>query len=206
MFKMKKIKFIALLIVSLFIIGSAHSQVLASERMDILGNIQKALSFYNTHTQEKLTTVYYKKGSYQRAALDDINLHLRDHRQDEIIPINTNLLDLLYDIKSQLQIQYPDKDIVFHVISGYRSPATNEMLRKTRGGQGKKSRHMHGDAIDIRVPGIPTKKVRDIAWCLQKGGVGYYTGNDFVHVDTSRVRFWNWMPQEGMCKFNKNNS
>jgi uncharacterized protein YcbK (DUF882 family) len=201
---MIKNKVILFSFLCLIFISSAGGYVLASERMDLLSNIQKALSFYNTHTAEKLTSIYYKKGSYQRAALNDINLHLRDHRQNEITPINTNLLDLLYEIKTQLQSRYPEKDIVFHVISGYRSPATNEMLRKTRGGQGKKSRHMHGDAIDIRVPGIPTKEIRDIAWCLQKGGVGYYSGNNFVHVDTSRVRFWNWVPRVDMCKYKTN--
>jgi uncharacterized protein YcbK (DUF882 family) len=92
-----------------------------------------------------------------------------------------------------------DEQITFHVISGYRSPKTNEMLRRAGGGQAKKSRHMHGDAIDIRIPDVPSALVRDVAWCLQAGGVGYYRGSNFVHVDTHKVRHWNWSPENVSC-------
>lgn len=159
----------------------------------------RSLSFYNTHTQESIDVSYWRGGRYDHGALETINAFLRDHRNGHVHTISPDLLNLLYGIKQELKTRYPQKDITFHVISGYRSPASNEMLRAKGGGQAKNSRHMQGDAIDIRVPGIKTTELRDIAWCFQRGGVGYYKGSDFVHVDTAKVRSWNWTPKAGMC-------
>lgn len=164
------------------------------------GGEERALSFYNTHTREKLTDiVYWRAGRYQADAMAKISYHLRDHRREEARDMAPDLLDLLWSIKTELRARYPQKEIVFHVISGYRSPKTNAMLRAAGGGQARKSRHMHGDAIDIRVPNFKLSEVRDIAWCRQKGGVGYYRGSDFIHIDTDRVRFWHWNPQGVDC-------
>lgn len=162
-------------------------------------NSKRTLSFYNTHTRETLEVDYWDSGRYVAEAQDKISWNLRDHRTQSDTQMSRDLLNLLYDIKLKLEARNPDRDIVFHVISGYRSPKTNNMLRASGGGQAKKSRHMHGDAIDIRVPGVPTKEIRDAAWCLQRGGVGYYSGSDFVHVDTHTVRFWNWNPENIDC-------
>lgn len=160
---------------------------------------ERSLSFYNTHTHETLDVTYWRNGRYDAEALEKINIHLRDHRRGSHIAMNRDTMNLLHDIKTRLQARYPDKNIRFSVISGYRSPETNAMLRANGGGQAKKSRHMHGDAIDIRVSGIDSVEIRDIAWCLQRGGVGYYRGSDFVHVDTAKVRYWNWKPTGSTC-------
>lgn len=163
------------------------------------GRPDRSLAFYNTHTHETLDVTYWESGRYNNGALDAVNWHLRDHRREEEASISRELLNFLHDIKAELRSRYPDQDIVFHVISGYRSPKTNAMLRAGGGGQAKKSRHMHGDAIDIRVPGVDSADIRDIAWCMQRGGVGYYRGSDFVHVDTHDIRFWNWRPTSSTC-------
>lgn len=158
-----------------------------------------SLSFYNTHTQERLLTTYRTGGLYHEAALGDISWIMRDHRSGEVTDINRDLLGYLSEIKTVLADRYPHKEIEFHIISGYRSPKTNSRMRAAGGGQAKSSRHMFGDAIDIRIPGVPTSEIRDIAWCLQKGGVGYYRGSDFVHIDTWKIRHWNWAPTANTC-------
>ncbi len=167
---------------------------------------ERKLSFYNTHTREDMVVSYWRNGRYDNRAMEEINHYLRDHRNGHVHTMSTDLMNLLHDIKGELQRRHPGKDIVYHVISGYRSPQTNEMLRARGGGQAKKSRHMAGDAIDIRVPGIDSSEIRNVAWCLQKGGVGYYKGSDFVHVDTHKVRHWNWSPKTGLCDGNRPSS
>ncbi len=160
---------------------------------------ERSISFYNTHTNETISVTYWKDGRYIPAALENINRVLRDHRSGHSHQMSTDTLNLLHDMKLQIKRRNPSQDVVFHVISGYRSPETNAALRASGGGQAKKSRHMSGDAIDIRVPGVDTVELRNMAWCLQRGGVGYYKDSDFVHVDTHKVRHWNWKPKAGMC-------
>lgn len=159
----------------------------------------RTLHFYNTHTHENMSVTYVRNGRYVQAAADDINSYLRDHRNGHVHEISRDLMNLLHVMQQELQRRHPEQDIVFHVISGYRSPQTNAMLRAAGGGQAKKSRHMQGDAIDIRVPGIKSSEIRNMAWCMQRGGVGYYRGSNFVHVDTHSVRHWNWQPKADMC-------
>jgi len=146
---------------------------------------EKNLSFYNTHTQENLEVCYYRQGHYRSKALTQINYILRDHRTNEIRPIDTQLLDLLNDISSGFQNRSP-----LHVISGYRSPASNAKLRRRSKKVAAFSLHMKGKAIDIRLPGCPTRILREAAVNLRRGGVGYYPRTDFVHVDVGRVRHW----------------
>ncbi len=146
---------------------------------------EKSLSFYNTHTQENLDICYYRQGHYRTKALTQINYILRDHRTNEIRPIDTRLLDLLHDISSGLQNRSP-----FHVISGYRSPASNAKLRSKCKKVAAFSLHMKGKAIDIRLPGCPTRRLREAALNLRRGGVGYYPRTNFAHVDIGRVRHW----------------
>lgn len=164
----------------------------------------RSLSFFNTHTHEALKVTYWRDGRYDPAAMAELGELLRDHRTGNSREMSAELMNVLYGIRKELERRHPGQEIVFHIISGYRSPKTNAMLRAAGGGQAKDSRHMHGDAIDIRVPGIETAEIRDVAWCLQRGGVGFYPGSDFVHVDTYKVRHWNWSPRAGMC--NRTNS
>jgi uncharacterized protein YcbK (DUF882 family) len=149
---------------------------------------ERVLSFFNTHTGERLRTAYCCGGIYQPGALKEINHILRDFRANEVKPIDPTLLDLLHELGGVL-----DTDQPFHIISGYRSPHTNAMLRQRGGestGVASRSLHMVGKAIDIRLPGVRLDNLRGAARSLKLGGVGYYPSSNFVHVDTGRVRYW----------------
>jgi uncharacterized protein YcbK (DUF882 family) len=145
----------------------------------------KTLAFYNTHTDEKLNVGFFRDRKYDTGALKKINYILRDHRSGEIITIDVQLLELLHAISNKTKPGTP-----LHVISGYRSPATNKSLRKKSKGVASKSMHMLGKAIDFRIPGFSTQQLRNVARKMKAGGVGYYPKSDFVHVDTGRVRYW----------------
>ena len=149
------------------------------------GSQCRSLSFVHTHTGESLSCVYYQEGGYDPAILARVNHFLRDFRTEEVHSIDPGVLDILFAVRTRA-----GRDDPFHVISGYRSPATNAFLRSHSSGVARHSLHMVGRAIDIRLPGFPTRKLRDIGRGLQRGGVGYYPASDFVHLDTGRVRFW----------------
>lgn len=146
---------------------------------------QRALRFYNTHTHERISVTYKQGGGYAPEALAQINHILRDHRSGDVYRIDAELLDFLYDLLQKLD--YHDE---VHIISGYRSPKTNATLRKKSSGVAAGSLHMQGKALDFRLPGVSTSKVRDAALAMKRGGVGYYQKLDFVHIDTGRVRRW----------------
>jgi uncharacterized protein YcbK (DUF882 family) len=148
----------------------------------------RSLSFFNTHTGERLKTTYCCDGKYEPEALQQINHILRDWRLDKVKPIDPKLLDLLHELSGTLETDSP-----YHVISGYRSPVTNATLRTKGGahtGVASQSLHMVGKAIDIRLPGVKLDQLRGAARSLKLGGVGFYPSSNFVHVDTGRVRFW----------------
>jgi len=146
---------------------------------------RRSLSFYNTHTGERLSVCYFKHGAYRPDAMAKINHILRDHRTGEIKAMDPALLDLLACVHRQLGCSTP-----FHIISGYRSPKTNAQLRKRTTGVAKFSYHMLGQAIDIRLPGCKTRQLRKVCMDLKEGGVGYYPRSDFVHIDTGAFRTW----------------
>jgi uncharacterized protein YcbK (DUF882 family) len=145
----------------------------------------RSLSFKHTHTGESLAVTYCDGGCYLPAELARIDAFLRDFRTGEIKPIEPALLDVLYDLRTVLGTRQP-----YQVISGYRSPATNERLRQESGGVARHSLHMAGRAIDVRLGDVPTAEVRDAALAVAGGGVGFYGHLDFVHLDTGRVRRW----------------
>ena len=146
----------------------------------------RSLSLDHTHTRERIELVYAVGGRYIEPALDRMNRFLRDHYSGDVGSIDPQLLDLLFRLQATLRTQGD-----YQVISGYRSPVTNERLR-SRGGQGvaRHSLHMEGRAIDVRMPGVPLQDLRDAALSLKLGGVGFYPREQFVHVDTGRVRSW----------------
>lgn len=146
---------------------------------------EKSLSFYNTHTGESLTTTFWAEGVYIPESLNAINHILRDHRSGTAAQMDVELFDLLHSIRSNLGSREP-----FHIISGYRSPASNATLRDHSAGVAKKSLHMEGKAIDLNIPGANLADIRKVAMNLKQGGVGYYPASDFVHVDVGRVRYW----------------
>lgn len=144
-----------------------------------------SLSFYHIHTGEKLTVTYRDAGALVPDALAAVNHYLRDHRNGKTHVIDVELLDTL----SRLYAEFDGRGN-FEVISGYRSPATNEALRKTTTGVAKHSLHLDGRAIDVRLTSAATAKLRGAAIALQRGGVGYYPESNFVHVDTGPFRAW----------------
>lgn len=145
----------------------------------------KQLSFLNLHTGEALRVAYAENGALVPEALREINWTLRDHRTGETHDMSVGLLDLLYDLRAQLETSAP-----FHVISGYRSPQSNAALHEASSGVATRSLHMSGMAIDIRVPGVALETLHAAALAMRRGGVGFYPSSDFVHVDVGRVRSW----------------
>jgi uncharacterized protein YcbK (DUF882 family) len=146
------------------------------------------LRFYHTHTGERLNVIYRRGDSYIPDALAQLDYFLRDHRTGDVKHFDPHLFDLLYDLTASLG----DSGGEIDVICGYRTPRSNEFLRTRNAhtGVARHSLHMQAEAIDIRLPGIPTPDVRDAALRLRRGGVGYYHSSDFVHVDIGRVRQW----------------
>jgi uncharacterized protein YcbK (DUF882 family) len=147
----------------------------------------RELSFYHTHTGKRLNVVYWQDGDYIDAALEEINAFLSDFRTGDRVEMDPELLDVIYDVRESL-----GSTGTYQIISAYRSPETNEMLRNRSASSGvaRKSQHVLGKAIDVRLEGVKTAELRDAAIRLQRGGVGYYEKSDFVHMDTGRVRRW----------------
>lgn len=144
----------------------------------------RSLAFYHTHTDETLSAVYFDDGRYVPDALDALNQLLRDFRSGEVAAIDPQLFDLLY------ALNHTCGSGTFEIISGFRSPQTNALLRRRSTGVAEGSLHLQGRAIDIRLRGRDTRRLRDAAVALRQGGVGYYRNSNFVHVDTGRVRTW----------------
>ena len=146
------------------------------------------LRLYHTHTNERLEIVYRRGDSYVPTALAQLDYFLRDHRTGDVHHFDPRLFDLLYDLTNSVQ----DAGGEIDVVCGYRTPWSNEYLRtrSPHSGVAQHSLHMQAEAIDIRLPGIPTSELREAALRLQRGGVGCYSASNFLHVDVGRVRHW----------------
>jgi len=147
----------------------------------------RTISMYNIHTQETVTVTFKRNGKYVLEGLQELNHFMRDWRRNQEIKMDPALIDLIWELHEELGSKEP-----VHLICGYRSPATNEMLRHTSGGQAKNSRHITGQAADLMFPDVPLKQLRYAGLAKERGGVGYYptSGLPFVHVDTGGVRHW----------------
>ncbi len=139
----------------------------------------------NLHTSEKLHLEFFRDETYVPASLAAIQVFLRDYRNGEQHVIDPKLMDYLYDVASALGVEP-----VFSVISGYRSPQTNEQLRERSDGVARHSLHLEGRAIDVRLAGVDSADLATHARALGRGGVGYYRKSDFVHLDTGAYRTW----------------
>ena len=146
---------------------------------------ERTLRLYNTHTGESLRSVFWAEGQFLPESLADINKLLRDHRSNTVAEIDPQLLVLLNRVSTQV-----GGDRVLHVISGYRSPETNQKLAEASDGVARHSMHLEGKAIDIRMPGKSLAHVHKAALGARGGGVGYYPDSQFVHLDTGRLRRW----------------
>jgi len=165
--------------------GAAASLAMPSAFANVLTSPERKLSLLNLHTGENINATYWAEGQYQTSELHAINQVLRDHRTGEVMNMDSNLIELLNILHHKM-----DGQQAFHVISGYRSPKTNAMLNKKSSGVAKKSLHMQGRAIDIRLPGCQLASLQQAAIQLHAGGVGYYSRSGFIHIDTGRVRSW----------------
>ncbi|MGI9238820.1 MAG: YcbK family protein [Woeseiaceae bacterium] len=160
---------------------------LANANQGRLDDDERQLSFYHTHTGQRLDVVYARDGAYVPSALEEINQFLFDFRTGDAARMDPELLDLIYDVRAAL-----NSNGTYQIVSAYRSPKTNEMLRgrSKNTGVAKNSQHLLGKAIDVRLEGVKTADLRDTALALRRGGVGFYEASDFVHMDTGRPRSW----------------
>ncbi|MEI6412762.1 MAG: DUF882 domain-containing protein [Pseudomonadota bacterium] len=146
---------------------------------------ERTITLYHTATSESLRTVYWADGQYLSASFSEINHLLRDHHNNYAHRMDPRLVDLLYILQHKTGRREP-----FHVVCGYRSPSTNAQLRENHAGVGKHSMHLYGKAVDIRPPGGSLSDLKRAALAMQVGGVGYYPGSNFLHVDTGAIRTW----------------
>ena len=149
--------------------------------------LEKRVKLYNIHTGEMVDAIYWANGQYIYDEIANIEFVLRDFRENIIHPIDIGLIDYMHKLHSVVQAK---KEIL--VISGYRSPHTNTMLRSKSRGVAKRSLHMQGKAVDIRIPGVNLSILKFAAILLYKGGVGYYPKSNFLHIDTGKPRYWRY--------------
>jgi uncharacterized protein YcbK (DUF882 family) len=145
----------------------------------------RTLSLVNFNTQEALTVTYWSNGAYHRDALDKLNFFLRDSQNNSQTEMDPLLFDVLW--QTTRIVGYGG---TIEVLSAYRSPTTNAWLASVSRGVARDSQHMNGNAMDIRFPGVPVFQIRQAAYSLNMGGVGFYPRSGFVHLDTGPVRYW----------------
>ena len=174
---------------SLATVGVSNAQapaIPASQAANSETNQNHRLVLYNTHTAERIDIVFRRGEQYVPGALAKLDYFLRDHQTNEVRHFDPRLYDILADLTASVGRSNAEIDIV----CGYRTPSTNESLRAHTTGVAKNSLHIQAEAIDLRMPGIDTLRLRRAALALRRGGVGYYPHSDFIHVDTGRVRQW----------------
>lgn len=157
----------------------------------------RTLSIYHTHTKESLTVTFKRDGRYDRAALEQLNWLLRDWRVDEPIKMDPRLFDTVWEAYRSVGSQEP-----INVVSAYRSPGTNAMLRRRSKMVAEYSQHMLGKAMDFYLPDVSIDQIRAIGMRMQKGGVGWYprSGSPFVHLDVGSVRSWPRMTHDQLAR------
>ena len=148
----------------------------------------RSISLHNLHTEEKIKVDYWIDGKYQPEALAEIDLVLRDHRQNEVCSMDPKLIDILHNIQ-QSTLGSSDKKPV-QILSAYRSPTTNNNMRRYKRGVAKNSFHMVGQAVDVRIEGVSNYDIYRAALNLKEGGIGYYGSRGFTHLDTGNFRTW----------------
>jgi uncharacterized protein YcbK (DUF882 family) len=184
-FKSHSAKLALVVFLSSLVVGPAAAPA-SPTRPQVEMNQEYRLRFLHTHTGEKLDIVYRDGNSYIPNALAELDHFLRDYRNGEVRHYDPRLFDLLY----KLLVAAGRPEAWIHVVCGYRNPQTNAYLRNHGHGVARHSLHMEAMAIDIRLPGTSTARLRDLALALHEGGVGYYAGSDFIHIDVGRVRRW----------------
>src|SRR6185503_11204090 len=171
--------------------GSVHDATALNET--------RTLSFHHTHSDENLTVTFKRDGRYDEEALKQLNHYLRDWRSQDEIVMDRHLFDILWEVYRDVDGKQP-----IQIISSYRSPATNAMLRhrSDNSGVARFSQHMLGHAMDFYIPGVQLEQIRYAGLRLQRGGVGFYptSGSPFVHMDTGSIRHWPRMTHDQLAK------
>ncbi|MEK9283876.1 DUF882 domain-containing protein [Bradyrhizobium sp. ISRA442] len=169
--------------------GSVHDAAALNET--------RTLSFHHTHSGEDLTVTFKRDGRYDEAALKQLNHFLRDWRTQDETVMDRHLFDILWEVYRDVDAKQP-----IQIISSYRSPATNAMLRRRSSGVARFSQHMLGHAMDFYIPGVPLEQIRFAGLRLQRGGVGFYptSGSPFVHLDTGSIRHWPRMTHDQLAR------
>src|SRR5688572_21467383 len=157
----------------------------------------RTISFHHIHLKEDTTITYKVNGKYDQAALKKVSYALRDWRTGNPTEMDPHLIDALWEVYRETGAKEP-----IHVIGGYRSPATNAMLRRRSSGVAKFSQHMLGKALDFYIPDVPLESIRDAGLRLQRGGVGFYpsSGAPFIHMDVGSVRHWPRVPDAQLAR------
>ena len=169
--------------------GSVHDATALNET--------RTLSFHHTHSDEDLTVTFKRDGRYDEEALKQLNHYLRDWRSQQQTTMDRRLFDILWEVYRDVDGKKP-----IHIISSYRSPATNAMLRRRSSGVARFSQHMLGHAMDFFIPDVPLEQIRYAGLRLQRGGVGFYptSGSPFVHLDTGSIRHWPRMTHDQLAR------
>ena len=169
--------------------GSVHNATATAET--------RTLSFHHTHSGEDLTVTFKRNGRYDYEALKQINHFLRDWRSQDKTNMDRRLFDILWEVYRDVDAKQP-----INIISAYRSPATNAMLRRRSSGVARASQHMLGHAMDFFIPGVPLEQIRNAGLRQQRGGVGFYptSGSPFVHLDTGSIRHWPRMNHDQLAR------
>jgi uncharacterized protein YcbK (DUF882 family) len=189
--KLSRSSAIVALSAGILVVGSSGTQ------NAIANGDTRTLSFYHTHSKERITVTFKKNGRYDQSALKQLNHFLRDWRNQKETTMEPRLFDVVWEVQKDAGSREP-----IQIISAYRSPETNAMLRSRSSGVAKFSQHTLGHAMDIHVPDVPMSKIREAGLRLQRGGVGFYpsSGTPFVHLDVGNVRMWPRMSRDQLAK------
>ncbi|CAN5203464.1 DUF882 domain-containing protein [soil metagenome] len=157
----------------------------------------RTLSFHHTHSDEDLTVTFKRNGRYDEAGLKKLNYFLRDWRSQDSTTMDRRLFDIVWEVYRDVDGKQP-----IQIISAYRSPATNAMLRRRSSGVARHSQHMQGHAMDFFIPGVALEQIRFAGLRLQRGGVGFYptSGSPFVHLDVGSIRHWPRMTHDQLAR------
>jgi uncharacterized protein YcbK (DUF882 family) len=157
----------------------------------------RTITLHHIHTGEDITITYKRDGRYDDAAIKKLDWFLRDWRRGEATDMDPRLIDLVWEVQRETGAKEP-----VQVVCGYRSPATNAMLRRRSEGVARYSQHILGRAMDFYIPGISLEQVREIGLRLARGGVGFYpeSGSPFVHMDVGGIRMWPRMTREQLSR------
>lgn len=189
--RLKRLASAAGAMTALLLVGTAETQ------NAVANGDTRSLSLTHEHTGESLSVTFKRNGRFDRAALDQLNWLLRDWRENESIKMDPRLFDVVWEAQRSIGSTAP-----LRIVSAYRSPKTNGMLRRRSSGVAETSQHMLGKAMDFYLTDASIDQIRAIGMQMQRGGVGWYprSGSPFVHLDVGSVRSWPRMSHDQLAR------